>query len=128
LALNSQSIGGEFREQRITLTHLVGWLPNLIPRNIIVYLDPNKDGRPDAAWVTPIQVDYQMPCDAIKKPEQGWLLFTTCGGGLKTGHVYLTRDVAWFCHVCMGQTFVPAWVDPKQGYTMEHNLYYQTRH
>lgn len=120
LLLNAPVFADEdFEEREIELGRSVGWVPNVVPRNIVVFIDDDGDEAPDSAWALGIHIDHPIVCSDIAPPEKGELLFTTCGGGEPVGYVYITTNVGWRCHSCTGSGFIPVGEDPSLGFTLE---------
>ena len=90
-------------EGRIDLDHAVGWLPEMVPRSIVVFADCDGDRLPDEAWVLPV-VAMEADCRTRDTVPRGMRLFSTCPAAM--GWRYWTRDIGWRCMECLP---IPAW-------------------
>ena len=106
------------RDGKQTLDGMTGWIPNIIPRNVVVFYDTDGDGEPDQAQAFHI-IDGSAVKDCGKEvvvPDD-MFLFTTCPS--EHAFNYWTLRGGWECRACMEGNFLPAWVDSGQGSGLE---------
>lgn len=101
-----------------TLEGMTGWIPNIIPGNVVVFYDVDGDGEPDRAQAFHI-IDGSAVRDCGKEAvvPDDMFLFTTCPS--EHAYNYWALRGGWECRSCMEGNFVPDWMDSEQGSGLE---------